>query len=85
MKSYQFFKICKRFDKERENTDAAVNEKKKTEKSWILFYNRLFYKSFNVKIIQSFVCFGTSFAAKFLLFDIRMTQEISKGEVGNGK
>ena len=29
MKSYQFFKICKRFDKERENTYAAVNEKKK--------------------------------------------------------
>ena len=52
MKSYQFFKICKRFDKERENTYAAVNEKKKTEKSWILFYNRLFYKSFNVKIFN---------------------------------
>ena len=45
MKSYQFFKICKRFDKEREKkTYAAVNEKRKTEKSWTLFYNRLFYK-----------------------------------------
>ena len=45
MKSYQFFKICKRFDKEREkNTYAAVNERRKTKKSWTLFYNRLFYK-----------------------------------------
>ena len=35
MKSYQFFKICKRFDKEREKT---------LEKIWTLFYNRLFYK-----------------------------------------
>ena len=33
MKSYQFFKICKRFDKEREkNTYAVVNDKRKTEK-----------------------------------------------------
>ena len=34
MKSYQFFKICKRIDKEREKTLAVVNEKRKTEKSW---------------------------------------------------
>ena len=46
MKSYQFFKILKRLDKEREkNTHAAVNEKRKTEKSWTLFYNRLLYKA----------------------------------------
>ena len=33
MKSYQFFKICKRFDKEREkSTYTVVNEKIKTEK-----------------------------------------------------
>ena len=36
-------------------------------------------------IINHFFCFASSFAAQFLLFDIRMTQEISKGEVGNGK
>ena len=30
-------------------------------------------------------CFASSFAAQFSLFDIRMTQEISKGELGNGK
>ena len=39
MKSYQFFKICKHFDKE---TEKTLNEKRKTEKSWTLFYNRFF-------------------------------------------
>ena len=33
MKSYKFFKICRRIDKEREkNTYVAVNEKRKTKK-----------------------------------------------------
>ena len=46
MKSYQFFKICKRFyKKKRKNTHTAVNVKRKTEKSWTLFCNRLFYKA----------------------------------------
>ena len=46
MKSYQFFKIYKRLYKKREeNAHTAVNEKKTTEKSWTLFYNRLFYKT----------------------------------------
>ena len=46
MESYQFFEICKLFDKEREkNTHTAVNEKIKTKKSWTLFHNRLFYKA----------------------------------------
>ena len=45
MKSYQFFKIWKPFDKEREKTHVVVNEKRKTAKSWTLFYNRLFYKA----------------------------------------
>ena len=31
-----------------------------------------------------FFYFASSFAAQFLLFDIRMTQEISKGEIRNG-
>ena len=45
MKSYQFFKICKRFDKEREKkTYVTVNEKRNTEKTWTLFYNGLFYE-----------------------------------------
>ena len=42
MKSYQFFKICKRFDKERENTDAAVNEKKKLRKVGFCFITGCF-------------------------------------------
>ena len=47
MKSNQFFKIYKRFDKERKkNTGTAVSEKRKTEKKWNLFYNRLFFKAF---------------------------------------
>ena len=46
MKSYQFSKIYKRFDKERKKTThAGVNEKRKTEKKWTLFYNRLFYEA----------------------------------------
>ena len=45
MKSYQFFEICKRFDKEREkNTYAAVDEKRKTDNTWT-FFNRLCYKA----------------------------------------
>ena len=40
-----FSKFKKRFDKEREkNSYDAVNEKRKTDKSWTLFYDRLFYK-----------------------------------------
>ena len=46
IKSYQFFEIYLRVDKEREkNSHALVNEKRKTEKSWTLFYNKLFYKA----------------------------------------
>ena len=38
------------------------------------------------KTQKGYTCFMTgSFTAKYLLFDIRMTQEISKGEVGKGK
>ena len=36
-------------------------------------------------IINHFFCFASSFAAQFLLFHIKMTQEISKRELGNGK
>ena len=42
MKSYQFFKIYKRFyKKKKKKTHTAVNKKRKTEKSW----NLLFYKA----------------------------------------
>ena len=46
MKFYQFFKINKRFYKKREKTlIQQTMRKRKTEKSWTLFYNRLFYKA----------------------------------------
>ena len=45
MKSYQFLKIYKRFDEKREKTLIQQSTRKKTEKSWTLFYNRLFYKT----------------------------------------
>ena len=39
MKSYQFFKICKRFYKKREKTVIQQSmRKEKTEKSWNFFY-----------------------------------------------
>ena len=79
MKSYHFFKICKRFDKEREKTLMQQSMRKEKLRKVVCFI-----KSFNM-IINHFFCFASSFAAQFLLFDIRMTQEISKGEVGNGK
>ena len=82
MKSYQFFKICKHLDKEREKT--LVQQSMRKEKMRKVGLCLCFIKSFNM-IINHFFCFASSFAAQFLLFDIRMTQEISKGEVGNGK
>ena len=45
MKSYQFYKIWKRFDKKVKNTYAANNEERKAQKSWALFYKWLFYKA----------------------------------------
>ena len=36
-------------------------------------------------IINLFFCFASSFAAQIFLFDCKMTQEISEGDVGNGK
>ena len=41
------------------------------------FFNRSFCS-------QDFY-FPSSFTAQFLFFDVRMTQEISKGEIGNNK
>ena len=85
MKSYQFFKICKRFGKEREKTLMQQSvRKEKLRKATLCFITGCFIKFFNI-IINHFFCFTSSFPAQFLLFDIRMTQEVSKGEAGNGK
>ena len=43
-----------------------------------LFFNR---SSFS----EDFFYFASSFAAQSSLFDIRMTQKIAKGEIGNDK
>ena len=39
-----FSKFANALIRKAKNTYAAVNEERKTEKSWTLFYNRLFYK-----------------------------------------
>ena len=80
MKACQFFKIFKRFDKAREKTLLQHSKRKeKLRKVGLCFITCCFIKSFNV-IINHFFCIAGSFAAQFLLFDIRMTQEISNGE-----
>ena len=58
MKSHQLFKIYRRFDKEIEkNTHTVANGEKKSEKSWTLFYNRLFYKAIKNGNRFSSICF----------------------------
>ena len=85
MKSYQFFKIYTCFDKEREKTLMRQSmRKEKLRKVGLCFTTGCFIKSINL-IINHFFCFVSSLAAQFLHFDIRMMQEMSKGEVGNSK
>ena len=83
MEPYQFFKIYKRFDKERKKLIQQSMRKKKLRKNGLYFVTGCFIRPF--KIIIIFFYFGSSFAAQFSLFVIKMTQEISKGEIGNGK
>ena len=55
MKSYQFFKICKRFDKEREKTLMQQSmRKEKLRKVGLCFITGCFIKSFNM-IINHFL------------------------------
>ena len=75
---YQFLKICKRFDKESEKTLMQQSiRKEKLRKVGLFFMTDCFIKSFNM-IINPFFCFASSFAAQYLHFYIRMTQEIIK-------
>ena len=75
MKSYQFFKICKHFDKEKEKTLMQQSMRKETlRKFGLCFIAVSFIKSFNMMI--NYFCFSNSFAAQFSLFDIGMMQEI---------
>ena len=80
MKSYQFFKICKRFDKEREKTLMQQSMRKEKLRKVVCFI-----KSFNMIINHFFFVSQAHSQPKFLLFYIRMTQEILKGRVGNSK
>ena len=58
--------------------------KEKLRKVGLCFVTGCFIKFFNM-ITNQFFCFASLFAAQFLLVDTSMRQEISKGEVGNGK
>ena len=56
MKSYQFFKVCKRFDKERETTLMQQSmRKEKLRKVGLCFITGCFIKSFNMIISHFFV------------------------------
>ena len=86
LKSYQFFRIYKSFDKEREK--ALIQQsmrKEKLREVGICFITGCFLKPFKM-IINHFFYFASSFAVQFLLFHIRITQEISsKGEIGDSQ
>ena len=86
MKIFQFFKIYQRFDKEREKALIQQLMRKEKLRKFVL-YSRTdcFIKPFKM-IINHIFYFASSFAAQFLLFEIRITQEILKGEIArNGK
>ena len=96
VKSYQFFKIYKRFYKKEKNSHTAVNEQRKNERSCTLFYlTGYFMKPLKIVLNHFFFnrsfcsqdCFyfASLFTAQFLFFDVTMMQEISKGEIGNEK
>ena len=85
MKSYYFFKIYKHFDKEREKTLIQQSmRKEKLRKAGLCFRTGCLIKPLKM-IVNHFFYFASLFAAQFSLFDIRMTQEIPKGEIGNDK
>ena len=92
IKSYQFFQILQRFYKEREKTLIEQSMKiEELRKIGLRFITGCFIKPFKMIIIFSliglfvykiFIDFASSFAAQFLLFNIRMTQEISNRKIG---
>ena len=59
--------------------------KEKLRKIGLCFITGCSIKFFNMIINHFLFCFASSFVAQVLLFDIRMMQEISKEQVGNGK
>ena len=74
-------KIYKRFDKKREKAliQQSMREEK-LRKVGLCFITGCFIKGF--KMIINHVYFASSFAAEFVLLDIRMTQKISRRKLG---
>ena len=70
--------------KEKKTLIKQSMRKEKQRKVGLCFITGCFIKSFDMTINHSF-CIASSFAAQFLLFDVRMTQEIPNAEVWNGK
>ena len=100
MKSYQLFKFYKRFYEERERTLTQQSMRiEKLRKVRFCFITSCFIKPFTLIIIFSsidlfvhkiFICFLSSFAAQFLLFNQDDTGNTKKGNwkrqiPGNGK
>ena len=80
----------------RKNSHTAAKEKRKTEKSWNLFHLTGYFmkplkmainhfSSIGIFVHKTFFYFASLFIAQLLFFDVRMTQEISKEEIGNNK
>ena len=75
-KSFQFFKSYKPFGKKREKTLIQQSTRKeKLRKVILCSITDCFTKRFE-RVINHFLYFACSFAAQFLLFEVRMTQEI---------
>ena len=88
MKSFQFSKIYKRFDEKREKTLIQQSMRKEKQRKVVLCsITDCFTKPFKriINLLLFFFHFSCSYAAQFLLFEIRMRQETSKGEIGNDK
>ena len=81
MKSYHLLKFYKCFDKKREETLIQQSMKKeKVRKAGLCFITGCFLKHFKI-LINRFFFISQAHRNQFLLFDVRMTQKISK--VGN--
>ena len=77
MKSYQFFKICKCFDKEREKHLCSSQWGKKNRKVGLCFITGCFIKSFNM-IINYFFVWQTHLQPNFCFLISQIAIFISK-------
>ena len=77
----KIFKNYKRSYKEREK----ILIQQSLRKLGLCFMTSRLIKPFKIAINFFYINFTSSSAAQCLIFDIRMTQELSKGEIGNDK